>query len=198
MDVENSTVIDRAVDTPGHGKDVVDGFNAVQKRFLTTCLRKTSKPEVHDTENDSDRMQKNSMTEKGEVSFAVECSRLLINRDSVGTTGDKKREAKARLKGTFYHVHDYENFLYNGIKATYKIVDNRDNNVKLKEFYHIRCDPDLGQGFCAMRRIPCACNACVEQLSHEWTPKIDKLLQPRYAIEPPLCKYSSILRGYNK
>ena len=25
-------VIDRAVDTPGHGKDVVDGFNAVQKR----------------------------------------------------------------------------------------------------------------------------------------------------------------------
>ena len=25
-------VIDRAVDTPGRGKDVVDGFNAVQKR----------------------------------------------------------------------------------------------------------------------------------------------------------------------
>ena len=24
-------VLDRAVDTPGHGKDVVDGFNAVQK-----------------------------------------------------------------------------------------------------------------------------------------------------------------------
>ena len=25
-------VLDRAVDTPGNGKDVVDGFNAVQKR----------------------------------------------------------------------------------------------------------------------------------------------------------------------
>ena len=25
-------VLDRGVDTPGHGKDVVDGFNAVQKR----------------------------------------------------------------------------------------------------------------------------------------------------------------------
>ena len=25
-------VLDRAVDTPGHGKDVADGFNAVQKR----------------------------------------------------------------------------------------------------------------------------------------------------------------------
>eukprot|EP00978_Attheya_sp_CCMP212_P029532 scaffold105141_cov47-Attheya_sp.AAC.1 len=35
----------QAVDTPGHGKDVVDGFNAVQKLFLQTCLRKTSMPE---------------------------------------------------------------------------------------------------------------------------------------------------------
>ena len=200
LSVKFQIIIDRAVDTPGHGKDVVDGFNAVQKRFLTTCLRKTSMPEVHNTVTDSDRMQINSMTEHGEVSFAVECSRLLIHRDSIGTTGDKKhakREAKARLKGNFYHVHHDDDLLYNGIKATYKILDNRDR-VKLKDFYHIRCDPDLGQGFCAMRRIPCACIACVTQLSHPWTPNIDKLLQPRYAIEPPCCKYASILRGYNK
>ena len=38
-------VIDRAVDTPGHGKDVVDGFNAVQKRYLATCLIMRSTPE---------------------------------------------------------------------------------------------------------------------------------------------------------
>ena len=29
--------IDRAVDTPSHGKDVVDGFNAGQKRYLAPC-----------------------------------------------------------------------------------------------------------------------------------------------------------------
>ena len=28
--------VDRAVDTPVHGKDVVDGLNAVQKRYLAT------------------------------------------------------------------------------------------------------------------------------------------------------------------
>ena len=38
-------VIDRDVDTPGHGKDVVDGFNAVQKQYLATCLRMCSTPE---------------------------------------------------------------------------------------------------------------------------------------------------------
>ena len=29
-------VLDRAVDTTGHDKDVVDGFSAVQKRYLAT------------------------------------------------------------------------------------------------------------------------------------------------------------------
>ena len=60
--------LDRAVDTPGHGKDVVDGFNAVQKRYLATCLRMSSTPEKDKI--DSKRMRVEAMTEKGEVSFA--------------------------------------------------------------------------------------------------------------------------------
>ena len=49
---------------------------------------------------DSKRMCVESMTEKGEVSFAEECKRLLDHCDEIGTKGDKKhakREAKARL-----------------------------------------------------------------------------------------------------
>ena len=38
-------VLDRAVDTPGHGKYVVDGFNAAQQRYLSTCFRMRSTPE---------------------------------------------------------------------------------------------------------------------------------------------------------
>ena len=37
--------IDRAVDTPGHGRDVVDGFNDVLNRYLATYLRMRSNPE---------------------------------------------------------------------------------------------------------------------------------------------------------
>ena len=69
-------VLDRAVDTLDHQKDVVDGFNAVQKRYLATCLRMCSTPEKHKI--DSKRMRVEAMTEKGEVSFAEECKRLLI------------------------------------------------------------------------------------------------------------------------
>ena len=68
----------------------------------------------------------------------------------------------------------------------------------MKHFYHIICDPELGECFCAMRRIPCDCTGCVEQLFKPWLPNLDKTLQPRYAIEPEICKYSSILHGYNK
>ena len=39
-------VLDRAVDTPGYEKYSVDGFNAVQKRYLSTCLIMRSTPEV--------------------------------------------------------------------------------------------------------------------------------------------------------
>ena len=68
----------------------------------------------------------------------------------------------------------------------------------MKHFYHIRCDPDLDKVFCAMRCIPRACTGCVEKLFDTWLPNLDKILQPRYAIEPETCNYSPILRGYNK
>ena len=55
--------LDRAEDTPGHVKDVVYGFNAVQKRCLATCLRMRSTPEKDKI--DSKRMRVEAMTEKG-------------------------------------------------------------------------------------------------------------------------------------
>ena len=61
-------VLDIAVDTPGHGKYVVDGFNDVQKLYLATCLRMRSTPGKHKI--DSKRMRVEAMTEKGEVIFA--------------------------------------------------------------------------------------------------------------------------------
>ena len=119
-------------------------------------------------------MRVEAMTEKGEVSFAKECKRLLDLCDEIGTKGDKKhakREAKARLKHKYYWIHKEEDTLFNGMKAVYKILNNKDK-VSIKNVYRIRCDPELGEGFCAMRRIPCACYGCVEQLSKTWLPNL--------------------------
>ena len=61
-------VLNGAVDIPIHGKDVVDGFNSVQKRYLATCLRMRSTHEVDKI--DSKHIRVDEMTEKGEVNFA--------------------------------------------------------------------------------------------------------------------------------
>ena len=82
------TVIDRAVDTLGHGKYVVGGFNAVHKLHLSTCLRMCSTPKVEKI--DSKRMRVYSMTKKREVSFSEEYKHLLDLRDEIGTKGGTK------------------------------------------------------------------------------------------------------------
>ena len=61
-------VLDVAVDTPGHGKDVVGGFDTVQKQYLATCLRIRSTPEVYKIDNNC--ILADTMTKKGEVSFS--------------------------------------------------------------------------------------------------------------------------------
>ena len=88
-------VLDRVVDTPGNGKYLVDGFNAVQKQYLATCLRMNSTPEKDKI--DSKCMRVDAMTDNGEVIFAKECKRLLGLRDEIGTNSDKKH-AKCRAK----------------------------------------------------------------------------------------------------
>ena len=61
-------VLDRSVDTPGHGKDVGDGFNTVKKWYLATCLTMRSTPEKDKI--DSKCMCTDAMTDKGELIFA--------------------------------------------------------------------------------------------------------------------------------
>ena len=53
-------------------------------------------------------MRVDAMTKKGEISFTLECKRLLDLGDEIGTKGDKKHEkheAKALLKHKYYKVH---------------------------------------------------------------------------------------------
>ena len=65
---------------------------------------------------------------------------------------------------------------------------NNQDTVTMKHSYHIRWDPDSYQGFCAIRRIPCACTGCVERLLITWLDNLDKTIQPRYAIKPETWK----------
>ena len=82
------TVLDGSVDTQGHGKDVVNGFNAFQTQYLANFLRMHSTPEVYNI--DSKPMPVDAMTKKGKVRFYEECKPLLDICAEIGTKGDEK------------------------------------------------------------------------------------------------------------
>ena len=58
-------------------------------------------------------------------------------------------------------------------------------------------DPNLGQGKCAIRWIPCACQACTDQLDKTWIPGKNGKEHPQYA-DVPNCVYVGILDSFNK
>ena len=78
------------------------------------------------------------------------------------------------------------------MKAVYKILNNKDK-VSMKHFYHIRCDPELDGGLCAMRHIPCACTGCFEQLSKPWLNNLEK---PKNHVMLSNQKHVSTLQSY--
>ena len=62
------------------------------------------------------------------------------------------------------------------VEVFHKIPLNNQHNTKpyglkdLIQYYHLHFDPKLGQGKCAIRIIPCACNAYIDQLGFPWNP----------------------------
>ena len=58
----------------------------------------------------------------------------------------------------------------------------------MSKHYHLRFDPKLGNGVCAIRCIPCACVACTSIIYKHWMSGIPSVKQECYK---PLskCKY---------
>jgi DNA polymerase II small subunit/DNA polymerase delta subunit B len=69
-----SIIIDRAVGAPGHGKDEVDGLNAVDKRLLQSKMCHT---EIAGEEDNERKMKPNAMMETENFSLAEECHQIL-------------------------------------------------------------------------------------------------------------------------
>ena len=61
---------------------------------------------------------------------------------------------------------------------------------------HIRFDSNLGHGICAIRRIPCAYDACTSMLDQPWISGVQSTKQARY--QPVInCTYWPVLGPYN-
>jgi hypothetical protein len=195
--VLNNVIIDWAVGAPGHGKDVVDGLNATDKRYLKQKINMVSTPEENDSNN---RMSACSMVEEEGKSLAKECAQLCSDTSRVaGVKSDAKyakREASAALKIRNYHVQKGEDVQFEGIKMEAQIPKSKHTYNGLTVMYNLRADPDLGVGRIALRRIPCACSKCTEQTNKPWALNVKLELQPRYSQNTE-CEMGPIFHGLN-
>ena len=66
----------------------------------------------------------------------------------------------------------------------------------LSKHYHLRFDPKLGMGVCAIHRIPCACVACTSMLDKPWSSGISSDRQERYKLVTK-CTYWPVLGSFN-
>ena len=198
--------IDRMVHAPAHGKGEVDGLNAVTKRYLYSCMRDAAKA---DTKNLEGRFQPWLHSENGQLSFAEEAVRLCSNpkqKDGVKWVGKKnlKRVTNKKVHKRHYHSISKEEVRYRNLKMRTLEMPSSKRKVNGKTAkhggtrarYNFRSDPDLGVGWIACRRIPCACASCVSQLKKEWVPSKSREDQPRYAQNKD-CEKWDVFQGEN-
>ena len=127
---------------------------------------------------------------------ALECKRLL---EFEGTTGKKsnrkyqKRENSRAIKRMHYWVRGGTQKL-NEIKCKPAKLPKGE---KIRHYYHIYCCPELGLGRVAIRKIPCKCIGCNNQMKKKWLHKIDPEKQPRLQVAEE-CKYSKVLGDSNE
>ena len=68
--------------------------------------------------------------------------------------------------------------------------------VSLSKHYHLRFNPKLGNGVCALLRIPCACVAWTSILEKPWISGMPSDKQERYKPVTK-CTYWSVLGSFN-
>jgi hypothetical protein len=191
-------VYDRAIGAPGHGKDEVDGLNAVDKRFITEKMSLVVTPEANESLK---RVAAEAMVEGVSKSIAEEAARLCSDAtriEGVKSEGKYlKRETNASMKKRLYHVHDEDSTEHVNLSMKCKpFLKGKETGNGLKSMYNLRADPDLGLGRVAVRRIPCACEACRHQFNQEWDPNVEASLQRRYASSVT-CILWEIFEGLN-
>eukprot|EP00534_Pseudo-nitzschia_fraudulenta_P019685 CAMPEP_0201277884 /NCGR_PEP_ID=MMETSP0853-20130426/59814_1 /ASSEMBLY_ACC=CAM_ASM_000640 /TAXON_ID=183588 /ORGANISM="Pseudo-nitzschia fraudulenta, Strain WWA7" /LENGTH=404 /DNA_ID=CAMNT_0047586119 /DNA_START=136 /DNA_END=1350 /DNA_ORIENTATION=- len=117
-----------------------------------------------------------------------------------GTTGKKsnrkyqKRENSRAIQRMHYWVRGGTEKLNESKCKPAKLPKGE----KIRDHYHIYCCPELGLGRgVALRKIPCKCIACNNQMKKKWIHKDHPKEQPRVQFAK-VCKYSKVLGDSNK
>lgn len=168
--------IDRARSAPGHGKRKVDGAHAVLKTLLREIMAML--------DNGDERkpvIGAETHVEGEKRSFAAACHASAVKHLSTcrcDTFGmNKKRQAEARTVAREFDLYTHQDvkaalpeYEYDGKFKTIDPSTKEERQQKLpysswKAFHNLRCDHQLPEGEARLRRWPCFCQPCQDQLA---------------------------------
>ena len=100
-------IVNRIIESPGHGKVVIDGINFDEKRCLVGKICMISTPEA---DNSKQRMNTNSMVGNISCSLAKECKRLCDDEERINNVKSyiksKKREGNTKIKKVYHNSRE--------------------------------------------------------------------------------------------
>ena len=167
-----SLIIDRVISAPWHGTEVVDGLNAVDKRYIYQLISKVQLP--GSIRFDS-QIKIHTGTEKKYVSLAREFKDRLEGEQRKNGVIDlgksRKRFMNRKWTERKYNVQDNADIELKDVKMYCNTNQfptlpfcgphSKPHGARgLGKHYHLCFDPKLVMGKCEIRRIPCACVAC--------------------------------------
>ena len=199
--VKYNIVVDRAISASGHGKSSVDAINGLDKNTITRTSARIVQNAEDALKKESKSLKVQSFEDVGiaskRYSPAEDCKRIL-EQEAVSsvksTVKHEKREDNRKINTRSWHVRPIDETL-NGMKcSTIKIADP---SVTFSDMYHYYTCWELGIGCAALRRFPCNCQACDEQIRISWVDGIDSKIQPRFKLANN-CRFGSILGDSNK
>ena len=119
----------------------------------------------------------------------------------------RKRASKIKCTDREYHVQDNYDVAHKYLKMycdtnqlpalLFCVPHQKPHGARgLSKHYHLRFDPKIGHGICAIHCIPCVCVACTSMLDQPWIYGIASNKQTRYQ---PFTYYNywPVLGSYN-
>ena len=198
---KHKIVITRDFSEAGHGKNVVDAMNGVDKNTISRYTRRSvqSADDAFNKESASLKVHSFNNSSSGEVySAAEDCKRILELQGHQGVKSDglkrAKRHANRGINHRYWTVRPLTERLSEAKAKTIKIPEE---GVSFRDMYHTYCSWELGIGVAALRRVPCHCKACDTMILLPWSPGVAAKDQPRFE-QAPDCYLRPVLGDYNK
>ena len=173
-------IVNKVISAPGHGKEVVNGINDTDKRYIYQLMTNVQLP---GSKTFDPHILMHSCTQKNDASLAKQLQKYLSKEHHKNVFIDQGKYSKIASKRKWtnreYHVQDNAHVAHKYFKffcdtnQSPKLPfggphQNPHGARGLSKHDHLSFDPKLGHGICAIHRITYACVGYTSMLDQPW------------------------------